>query len=193
MPDYGLKFLCGFLAHPAAVGSVFPSSKALASATARAAGVADASVVVELGPGTGAITEAILAQLDEDAVFFAIERDAGFVKVLRKRFPDLTVYHDSAKNIGKHLDERGLEACDSIVSGLPWASFHEDIQDTLLDAILDALQPGGRFATYAYINNYPLPSAKRIRKKFQDHFSEFSIGQPVWKNVPPAIIYSCRK
>ncbi len=193
MPDYGLKFLCGFLAHPAAVGSMVPSSKTLSSLMASAAGVADASVVVELGPGTGPVTAAVLEQLPEDAVFFALERDPGFVEVLGKRFPDLTVYNDSAENTRKYLDERGLEACDSIVSGLPWASFHEDVQDTLLDAVLDALKPGGRFATYTYASNYYLPSAKRIRKKFQNRFAGFSASRPVWKNVPPAIVYSCRK
>ncbi|MDZ4858691.1 MAG: methyltransferase domain-containing protein, partial [Candidatus Hydrogenedentes bacterium] len=147
---HGLKFLKEFIANPGDVGSVTPSSKQLAAVVVETARVPQAKVVVEFGPGTGAITQALIPSLRPDATFFAMEINEDFVNLLRKQYPSATFHHDSAENTQKYLKKAGVEYCDAIVSGLPWTFFTEPLQENLLDAALHALRPGGLFATYVY-------------------------------------------
>lgn len=190
---YEIKFLKEFLCNPARVGAVAPSSRSLAQAVTRAAGVSDASIVVEFGPGTGAITEVILEEKQPDATFFALELDADFVETLHERFPGVTVHNDSAQNTRQYLERAGHDACDCIVSGLPWASFPEDLQDSLLDTIQDVLRPGGRFATYMYAQSRVLASGVRFRTKLGARFGRYRCSRIVWKNFPPAVVYHVQK
>lgn len=170
-----------------------PASKALAELIADAARVQDASVVVEFGPGTGAITESILRRLSPKSQFFAIELNPDFIDVLRKNYPDARIIHDCASKTKKHLEAAGLDACDCIVSGLPWAAFDEGLQDELLDAGFDALKPGGSFATYAYLFGTWLPSGRRFRKKLEQRFGKVERTHTIWWNIFPAFVYYATK
>jgi phospholipid N-methyltransferase len=190
---YALKFLKEFITKPGVVGSVTPSSKQLASQVVESAKVPQASVVVEFGPGTGAITEMIVPNLRPGAKCIAMEINSDFVKLLRERFPSITVHEDSAANTPKHLKELGVDHCDSIVSGLPWAFFSESLQNDLLDGAVEALRPGGIFATYIYVTSYPMPSSLKFRNKLKARFSEVGMTRVIWANVPPAIVVWARK
>lgn len=190
---YALKFLKEFITAPGDVGSVAPSSKQLASVVIDAAQVPKASVVVEFGPGTGAITEILLPVLRPDAKFFAMEINEDFVNLLRKRFPNLTVHHDSAENTPLYLKQLGVDHCDAIVSGLPWTFFSDPLQDSLLNAAVESLRPGGLFATYMYVTSFLVPTSKKFRDKLKVRFAEVGISHVVWKNVPPAVVIWGRK
>jgi phospholipid N-methyltransferase len=190
---YALRFLKEFITKPGDVGSIAPSSKQLAAQVVDSAKVPQASVVVEFGPGTGAITESIIPNLRPDAKFIAMEINADFVKVLRERFPSITVHEDSAANTPRHLKNLGVSHCDSIVSGLPWAFFKESLQNELLDGAVEALRPGGIFATYIYVTSYPMPSSLKFRNKLKARFTEVGLSKVVWANVPPAIVVWGRK
>ena len=189
LPLYVLKFLKEFVAKPVTVGAIAPSSKHLARAVTEAAGVAESPVVVEFGPGTGAITEAILPALREDATFFGMEINEDFVAIMGDQFPEVTVHHDSAENTRAYLEKLGLDACDCIVSGLPWGTFSKDLQDSLLDTISDVLRPGGRFATYMYLQSTLLPTGQRFKEQLRTRFGELFRTPVVWRNLPPAIVY----
>ena len=165
-----------------------PSSKELATMVTNSAKVPDAKVVVEFGPGTGAITEVILSTLRPAAKFIAMELDPEFVKILKKRFPDVQVFQDSAAKTPQYLAQIGESHCDSIVSGLPWTMFSDEIQDELLDGIIASLRPGGTFATYIYIHSPAVPSGKKFRRKLKARFSRSGKTGIVWRNVPPAIV-----
>ncbi|NUM52966.1 MAG: methyltransferase domain-containing protein [Candidatus Hydrogenedentes bacterium] len=190
---YALKFLKEFIARPGDVGSITPSSKQLAAQVVDCAQVPKANVVVEFGPGTGAITEVIVPSLRPGAKFIAMEINSDFVRLLRDRFPSITVHEDSAANTPKHLKELGVGHCDSIVSGLPWAFFKESLQNELLDGAVEALRPGGTFATYIYVTSYPMPSSMKFRNKLRSRFSQVGLSRVVWANVPPAIVIWGRK
>lgn len=190
---YALKFLKEFIANPGDVGSITPSSKQLAAQVVESAKVPQAKVVVEFGPGTGAITEMIVPRLRPDAKFIAMEINADFVKVLRERFPTVTIHEDSAANTPKYLKELGVDQCDSIVSGLPWAFFKESLQNELLDGAVQGLRPGGVFATYIYVTSFAMPSSIKFRNKLRARFSEIGLTRVVWANVPPAIVVWARK
>lgn len=187
-----LKFVKAFLAEPGRVASVLPSSRYLADAVAQA-GLSQMNghpqVVVELGPGTGVVTKAILDRMPQHAEFLAIEIDEEFVRLLRGQFPGVRIVHGSAADLPALLDAHGLEGCDSVISGLPWAAFDEGLQDELLGAVAGALRPGGTFVTFTYIYSPHLAAGKRFREKLHRHFSHVEKTPTVWWNIPPAFAY----
>lgn len=149
--------------------------------------------VVELGSGTGVFTEQILKKITSDAVFFSIEINPIFVEMTRKKCPKALVYEDSAVNIGKYLKINGRKGCDSIISGLPWAGFSEELQQELLNSILNSLKSGGKFVTFAYIHGQYLKAGERFKELLKKNFSKVEKSKIVWKNFPPAFVYDCTK
>ena len=99
-PDKRLAFLQGFLQRPQVVGSVIPSSRFLERRIVSIAAIARARTVVELGPGTGGTTRAVLDALPRESKLCAIEINPRFVSLLRNN-PDsrLTVHLGGAENI----------------------------------------------------------------------------------------------
>lgn len=188
-----LRFLAGFLRKPAAVGSVVPSSAALARVMVNGCDLGSASTVVELGPGTGSFTGLIRSSLGPSGKFLAVERDPGFAELIRRRFPDVSVQTDVAENVRAHLQGLGRDSADYILSGLPWASLPEDVQVRTLDAIYESLAPGGVFATFAYVHALGLPRARKFRKLLQARFKTVSLSETVWANFPPAKVYRCSR
>jgi len=185
----GLEFLRQFLASHVETGAVASSSQGLAELITDFASLDTARVVVELGPGTGVFTEKILEKMRDDGVFFALETNPHFVEATRARCPRGRVVHDSAAHLRKHLRGLGIEHCDSVVSGLPWAVFPETLQDEILDAVVDALQPGGTFVTFAYLQGVLLQSGKRFSQQLCRRFSQVERSPIVWRNMPPAFVY----
>lgn len=188
-----ITFFKEFMASPTDVGSVVPSSDLLADLATDMGRVRDASVVVEFGPGTGAITKTILRKLKKDADFFAMEINPEFVTLLRKQFPSLKVYNDSATNTPAYLAENGFDGCDAIVSGLPWTTLPPDVHDALLDAVWRSLRPGGRFVTYMYITSLVVPQSLRFKKILHSRFKNIRKSRVIWKNVPPAFVFYAEK
>ena len=177
-----------FIVAPQDVGAVMPSSDDLADFATDVAGVRNADVVVEFGPGTGAITKWIVRKLKTDSTFFAMEINPDFVKIMRERFPDVRVYNDSAANTRHYLAEFGHDGCDVVVSGLPWTAFNDELQITLLDAVAQSLRPGGRFVTYMYLTSLMMPSGVRFRRRLAERLTNVNKTRMVWRNVPPAFV-----
>jgi len=90
-------------------------------------------------------------------------------------------------------DYAGMESVDCIISGLPWSTFSEPLQVELLDEMMRVLRPGGCFVTFAYIHGLTLPPAKRFAHLLQRYFGSVSKSQVIWRNVPPALVYRCRR
>lgn len=182
-----------FVRKPMSVGAVAPSSWRLAELITDAAELGGASVVVEFGPGTGAFTEVILRKLAPGATFLAIEANKSFVEATRARLPGVTVIHDSAVSVRAHLEALGHSSCSCIVSGLPFASFTPAQQDAVLAAVVDVLEPGGRFVTFAYLTGIAWPLARRFRSRLVAQFSSVATTRTVWRNIPPAYVYRAIK
>ena len=188
-------FFKQFLKNPTSIGAVCPSSKALAKEITAQVKLKDAVNIAELGPGTGVFTEEILAQKKAEARFFSVELNRDMYDVVKKRFEDnndLVIFNDSATNLAQMRDELTMDKLDLIISGLPWASFPEELQDDLLNAIMNNLQPDGYFATFAYVQGMLLPAAQKFKRKLKQNFSEVEKSRIVWKNTPPAFVYRCR-
>ena len=184
-----IQFLKQFVLHTAKTGAVAPSSEGLADLITETAGLHSASAVIEFGAGTGIFTEKILQKISDETRFFALEINPDFVKATRKRCPEAVVYQDSAANAKKYLDELGINECDCIICGLPWAAFSEELQNELLDTIIDVLKPGGKFLTFAYLQGLLLPAGMRFKKKLSTRFNSVTKTRTIWLNFPPAFVY----
>lgn len=190
--EYG-KFISEFVCHPKAVGAVAPSSQQLARHLMRSIDWGDTTTLVEYGPGTGAITRAIVSQLQPEMKFLAIEINPCFAEILQDRFPEAHVCKGSVEQVKEHCERHDIDSVDVILSGLPWASFSEPRQTAYLNATMQVLRPGGQFITFGYLQGLLLPAGRRFRKKLRDYFGEVRVSKPVWANLPPAFFYCCRR
>lgn len=184
-----LKFLWQFITHPTQTGAVWPSSQALAHVMTDTPDLSNARVIVEWGPGTGVFTEQILIKKNKDALFFAMELNPDLVEATQVRCPQALIYHDSATQTQAYLQQHHQDKCDVVICGLPWAAFDESLQDALLDTLLNILNPGAQFLTFAYLQGLLLPAGQRFRRKLQSRFSHVTTTRTVWRNTPPAFVY----
>ena len=182
-----------FLRHPGRVGALCPSSPSLCRMMVSRIGVERAALVVELGPGTGVITREIVRMLPKGGKLVAVELDEMLCLQMRRNFPAVEVLHDSASRLDAILAERNLPAADAIVSGLPWAVFPESLQREILDAVAGSLAPEGWFTTFAYLQGLMLPAGMRFRRLLNETFGEVLTSSVVWRNLPPAFVYRCRR
>ena len=191
--EYNLKFFTQFIINPARTAAVLPSSNGLCEYMTDLAGLNDVSTVIELGSGTGVITEKIMRKKAESTTFFALEINPAFVEATKNKCPDAIVYQSSAENVMKHLEMHGESGCDRIISSLPWSTFKGETQQLILDSIYDVLKPGGIFLTYAYVLGVVAPAAWRFKKKLYAKFDKVETSRIVWNNIPPAFIYISKK
>ena len=188
-----ITFLKEFAKHPTKVGAIAPSSPGLVSAMVDWFDWASIRNVVEFGPGTGVFTEAIIERLHPDAKFFAIERSSEMAAVARARCPAAKVIEDSATNLAAICDAEGMGEIDAVICGLPWASFPESLQAEIMQAMIDRMCEGGRFATFAYWQGVVLPAGRRFSRRLKASFAEVGRSHTVWRNLPPAFVYRCVK
>ncbi|MCP3964862.1 MAG: ribosomal RNA adenine dimethylase domain-containing protein [Lentisphaerae bacterium] len=182
-----------FLSKPATIGSLYPSSSELCREMLTGTNIESAQNVIELGPGTGVITMEILTSIGHQAKFFAVELDSHIYEEFRRHWPHVKIYHDSAENLGDIMKKDGMTRADVIVSGLPWAAFPQSLQKTILKEVVESLPENGYFTTFAYLQGMMLPAARRFKKMLKKEFSEVSTSKVIWKNIPPAFVYRCRK
>ena len=186
-----LKFLTQFRHAPRSVGAIVPSSDALARAMIAPIDFANARTIVEFGPGTGVMTAAILNRLSPDTKYVGIEINEAFHRTLTIRFPDLQFFNRGAQDVTDILAALGIDSCDAIVCGLPWASLPIELQNRIMAGMLQVLRPGGVFVTFAYLQGLVLPAAGALRRRLKAEFSRVETTRIVWGNVPPAFAYVC--
>ncbi|MEW9527126.1 class I SAM-dependent methyltransferase [Microbispora sp. NPDC049125] len=175
------------------VGAVAPSSPALARALTAVVPTTGSPVVVELGPGTGSISEAIRSRLAPGGRHLAVEIDSGMVAHLRRARPWLSVIHGDAADLGVILAGQGIDRVDAVVSTLPWSLFPAERQELILGEIGRVLRVTGAFTTVTYLHAVPLARARAFRRRLRGTFDEVLTTGPVWRNMPPGLAYVCRR
>jgi phospholipid N-methyltransferase len=186
-------FLRQFMRSPRTVGAVLPSSPVLARAMLDPVDFTTARSIVEFGPGTGAFTREITKRLAPGCRYLGIELNARFAAELARAFPGLTVVHGSAADLTRILDAHGIPFIDAVVCGLPWATLPISLQQMVFAAMNVALAPAGVFVTFGYFQSLALPAAWALRRRLRHNFAEVTQTRVVWRNVPPAFAYICRK
>lgn len=180
-------FLGKFFQQGVRIASVWPSSKSLSKATVKHIDWEKAKVIVELGAGTGPITEVIINNLQPHTRFITIERDEDLYSIVAERFagmPNVEVLHRDASDLEKILQERGIKEVDYIVSCLATPSLPEPVRDSVWQSVRKYLSPQG---VYSNITEFPLIYWKYYKNFF--HNVDFKFV-PV--NFPPAGVYHCR-
>ena len=151
--DDRLAFLRAFLRSPRGVGSVVPSSRFLERRIVELSAVRDAKTIVELGPGTGGTTRAILRAMPRHARLLCIEIDPQLQGRLRRiADPRLIVHRGSAEHLQAILSRYALPAPDVVISGIPFSTMDRALGRRILDAISRSLAHGGHFVAYQLRN-----------------------------------------
>jgi phosphatidylethanolamine/phosphatidyl-N-methylethanolamine N-methyltransferase len=178
MNDLAL-FARRLLRNPKQVSAVAPSSRFLARAMAEGLGP-DTGRVVEFGPGTGRLTQAILAAGVAPANLALFELDADFVGHLRRDFPGVTVHHIGADKADKTV----APGVGAVVSGLPLLSMPAPVREAIVGAAFRILAPGAPYIQFTYGPKPPLPpeNIEKLGLRVEP-------GRKVWANLPPARVY----
>jgi phosphatidylethanolamine/phosphatidyl-N-methylethanolamine N-methyltransferase len=173
-------FLREWIANPQRTGSVAPSSRQLGAAMARWLPRNRESFVLELGPGTGAVTDALLKYgLREDRLV-AIERNPKMAKRLREKYPLARIITGDAWQLDELLlkCDEPISSVGAVISSLPLLNFPPEQAEQLAHKIRAVLTPRGHWVQYSYHLGKKTP---RGSHHFQLHNSKI-----VWLNFPPA-------
>ena len=179
-----MRFLRSFLANPLRIASPVPSGRRLARTIASEIDPAPGGIVLELGPGTGAVTQAILdfGIAREDLV--AIESDADFAAALREDFAGVRIVQGDAFEFPVLLRAAGLDAkLRTIISGIPVLSRTLAVRRKLLECAIAALRPGSPFVQFSYGADPPIPPIANV---------EVRRAAIVWHNIPPMHVWVYR-
>lgn len=173
-----VTFVREFLRNPQAVGSILPSSPVLARAIAEAI-PRTARTVVELGPGTGALTRSVLAQRPELLRLLAVEIDPDFCTMLQQTITDprLLIVNRPAEDLADILAPFGGQA-DAIICALPLMNFPGPLRNQITAAMHSVLPPGGVAIGFTYT---PFVIPHIYREAFGNCRTRL-----VLRNVPPA-------
>jgi phospholipid N-methyltransferase len=187
LPD-SFRFAQALLRNPATVGAIAPSGRQLAQAMMRDVCVNDDEIIVEFGPGTGALTRAIAPAIHQPHQYIGIERDAQFVRRLHELFPQLSFVHGSAEDAAAILADRHAGSVKAIICGLPFTTLSSRVQDRVIEAVDHLLGPGSVFRTFQYAHSFVLPSATRFRQRMNRVLGPQKRRRVVMGNVPPAYV-----
>ena len=174
-------------------GTIFPCSKHSARFAIKKLNIQKASLIIELGCGTGIFTKEILKQKNPASRFFALEINKNLAKETKKRFPSAIIYNDCAENLTKYIGEIETQKADCIISTLPWAIFPADQQIKILNEIYNSLKEKGEFITISYILSNRFKGGKRFNNLLKSRFSYVKKTKHVLENIPPVFFYYCRK
>ena len=189
----GLVFLAAVLRRPSVMGAVAPSSRGLSEQVASVVPRLGRPTVLELGAGTGAVSTVVSQRLPPGGRLLAVEIDSMLADRLQRAHPEVTVLHGDAAELGALLASAGASQVDAVVCSLPWSLFSAELQHQILAQVCQALAPGAAFSTFAYRHAMPLAGARRFRALLADYFDEVMITRTVWRNLPPASVYVCRR
>ena len=144
-----LVFIQEFLKHPLQIGSVIPSSRFLERRIVEAAGANSAKVIIELGPGVGGVTRAILRAMPQNAKLLSIEINPTFNTLVSKIEDSRLIAHlGSAIEIREILSGYDLDLPDAIVSGIPFSTMSRTDGSRIIKTVSSLLPPNGRFVAY---------------------------------------------
>jgi phosphatidylethanolamine/phosphatidyl-N-methylethanolamine N-methyltransferase len=180
-------FLQEWFANPRRTGSVVPSSRQLARAMARWLPADPESFVLELGPGTGIITEALLQRGLREDKLVAIEHNPKLARLLHERFPRAHILTGDAWQLDDLLRNHRtpIESVGAVISSLPLLNFSEEKAGALAQKIRAVLEPQGHWVQFSYRIDKLRP---RGASSFRLHASKI-----IWLNLPPARVSVFRK
>ena len=183
--DDEVRFIRSWIEKPLATGAVMPSGKPLARTMAQCVDPRKSGPIVELGPGTGAVTAALVEQGIDPSRMVLVEFNASFCRLLRHRYPEATVIQGDAYGLRRTIGALLRQPAAAVVSGLPL--FNKPLRSRLrlLADAFALLSPGAPFVQFTYALVSPIPrDLSGVR---------FQASDRIWLNVPPARVWIYRK
>lgn len=177
-----------FLRSPNTIGAVSASSRALARRMVAGLPADRPLSIVELGPGTGPFTRALVEHVATGSRILAIDLEQTFVDRLRGLWPAVDCVCASAVDLERLVAERQMAPVDHIVSGLPFASLPVETTKRILDGIEGTLRPGGTFTTFQYLHGYGLRAGRTFRREMSVRMGGLPARHLVLRNFPIAFV-----
>ena len=179
-----MQFIRSWIEKPLRTGAVMPSSKALARTMARYVDPNGNGPVIELGPGTGPVTEALVAHGVDPARLVLVEYNSDFCRLLRARYPGATVLQGDAYRLRRLLQSALEEPAAAVVSSLPLLTKPLRTRLRLIADVMALTKPQAPFVQFTYGMLPPIP------KTFAGLKAEAS--NVIWMNLPPARVWVYR-
>lgn len=183
--DEELRFFKGWIDKPRAVGSIVPTSSVTARKMASVVDPSSGLPVLELGPGTGVITKAILQAGIKPENLWSIEYSQDFVRHLRRDFPGVNIIQGDAFDLDATLGDKRDTVFDSVISGVPLLNFPVPQRIAYVEDLLDRLPPGRPIVQITYGPVSPVPPGKG--NYTVEHF-DF-----ILRNIPPSRLWIYRR
>lgn len=182
--DDDVKFLRSWIEKPLATGAVMPSGRVLARTMARYVDPDSKGPVIELGPGTGPVTQALVERGIDPSRLVLVEFNPDFCRLLRTRYPAATVVQGDAYQVGKLLKSLLREPAAAVVSGLPLLTKPLRTRLRLVRDAFELLADAAPFIQFTYAMIPPIP------KELPRVSAEAS--ELIWMNLPPARVWVYR-
>lgn len=183
--DNEVRFIRTWIEKPLSIGAVTPSSRVLARAMAAYVDPQVDGPIIELGPGTGPVTEALVAQGIDPARLVLVEYDPHFCRLLRQRYPAATVVQGDAYSLKRVLGSSLAHPAAAVVSGLPLITKPVKTRLKLIYEAFALMLPGAPFVQFTYATVPPIPKAlSGVRAEASER---------IWMNIPPARIWIYRR
>lgn len=179
------RFIRSWLERPLVTGAVAPSGKILAQTMASYVDPRRPGPVVELGPGTGPVTDAMIARGIAQERLVLVEFNPDFCKLLARRFPRATIVQGDAYDVQESLEGVVDEPCAGVVSSLPLFNKPPEQRLSLLSQALGMLEPKAPFVQFTYAIVPPIPTRSPAYTA--------SASERIWRNLPPARVWVYRR
>lgn len=183
--DDEVHFIRSWLEKPLSTGAVMPSGRALARTMASYVDPHGDGPVIELGPGTGPVTEALVENGVEPSRLILVEFNPTFCRLLRNRFPAATVVQGDAYGLRRLLSSLARQPADAVVSGLPLVTKPLRTRLRLLFDAFALMSQGAPFVQFTYAVVPPIPMMLSGMKA--------EPSELIWLNLPPARVWVYRK
>jgi len=183
--DDEVRFIRSWIERPLSIGAVTPSGKILARTMARYVDPNSEGPVVELGPGTGPVTEALVEAGVAPSRLVLVEFNPTFCRLLRARYPEATLVQGDAYSMRRLLETLLLQPAAAVVSGLPLVTKPIGMRLRLIRDAFDLMLPGAPFVQFTYSVASPLP------RRLGGFTAEAS--ERIWMNIPPARVWVYRQ
>lgn len=180
-----IRFFRGLMDKPRSVGAIMPTSSITARKMASVINPHSDLPVLELGPGTGVITKAILARGVPAEKIYSIEYSSDFYQHLVEQFPAVNFIHGDAFDLDRTLADLGDQKFDSVISGIPLLNFPMHQRIALLESLLDRMPAGRPVVQFSYGPVSPI-----IAMPDRYHIQHFDF---IMRNIPPAQIWLYRR
>ncbi len=183
--DEEIRFFRTWVDRPKELGAILPTSDITARKMASLITAGSRAPVLELGPGTGCITKAILARGVEPQDLYSVEFTGSFVDKLQADYPGVNIIHGDAFRLDECLPDMGRSKFDTVISAIPLLNFPKKRRVALMNGLFDRLAPGRPVVQISYGPQSPLPP----------DWSTYTVEPLDWiaRNLPPARLWVYRR